>query len=99
MLSPLLTMCYKQQAAGPYTPSGPSSQGSAHAFAFVNATSSPQEQQPSLIIAMASDHPDPQGLETWEDAFKYPVQAVRRLETQLRSEIAGNKDRLRTLVG
>ncbi|KAI9772900.1 MAG: hypothetical protein M1840_008782 [Geoglossum simile] len=48
---------------------------------------------------MASNLPDSQSLKTWEDAFQYPIPTVRQLEQQLRSELANNQERLRTLVG
>ncbi|KAL4776080.1 hypothetical protein BDW60DRAFT_177691 [Aspergillus nidulans var. acristatus] len=48
---------------------------------------------------MASDGPDPQSLKTWEDAFQYPIPTVRRLEQELRRDIASNKEKLRALVG
>ncbi|KAL6236010.1 hypothetical protein BDW75DRAFT_124022 [Aspergillus navahoensis] len=48
---------------------------------------------------MASDGPDPQSLKTWQDAFQYPIPTVRRLEQELRRDIASNKEKLRALVG
>jgi conserved oligomeric Golgi complex subunit 1 len=48
---------------------------------------------------MASDVPDPQKLKSWEEAFQYPISSVRRVEQQLRQDIASNKDKLRALVG
>lgn len=48
---------------------------------------------------MASDGPDPQSLKTWEDAFQYPIPTVRRLEQELRRDVASNKEKLRALVG
>ena len=51
------------------------------------------------ILRMATEAPDPKTFEAWEDAFKYAIPAVRRMEQQLRSEISGNRERLRTLVG
>lgn len=48
---------------------------------------------------MASDGPDPQSLKTWQDAFQYPVPTVRRVEQELRRDIASNKEKLRALVG
>ena len=38
-------------------------------------------------------------LQSWEDAFKYPLGSTRQIERGLRGEIASNRDRLRTLVG
>ncbi|MCJ1249914.1 hypothetical protein MMC30_007140 [Trapelia coarctata] len=48
---------------------------------------------------MAAEAPDPKTFESWEDAFQFAIPAVRRMEQQLRSEISGNRERLRTLVG
>ncbi|MCJ1353511.1 MAG: hypothetical protein MMC33_003497 [Icmadophila ericetorum] len=48
---------------------------------------------------MTTVGPDPKTFESWEDAFKYPIPAVRQMEKQLRNDIAGNRERLRTLVG
>ncbi|RAL02726.1 uncharacterized protein BO80DRAFT_403400 [Aspergillus ibericus CBS 121593] len=48
---------------------------------------------------MASDGPDPQTLKSWEDAFHYPIPTVRRVEQELRRDIASNKEKLRALVG
>ncbi|PWY80950.1 hypothetical protein BO94DRAFT_470302 [Aspergillus sclerotioniger CBS 115572] len=48
---------------------------------------------------MASDGPDPQSLKSWEDAFHYPIPTVRRVEQELRRDIASNKEKLRALVG
>lgn len=48
---------------------------------------------------MAVDGPDPKTFESWEDAFEYPVAAVRGMEKQLGNGIEFNKEKLRTLVG
>lgn len=48
---------------------------------------------------MASDSPDIQSLNTWKDAFQYPISTVRRVEQELRRDIASNKEKLRSLVG
>lgn len=50
-------------------------------------------------LIMASDGPDPQALKSWEDAFHYPIPTVRRVEQELRRDIASNKEKLRALVG
>lgn len=50
------------------------------------------------ITTMASG-PDPQSLKSWEDAFQYPIPTVRRVEQELRRDIASNKEKLRALVG
>ena len=51
------------------------------------------------MAALTAEAPDPKTFESWDDAFKYPVPAVRRLEQQLRSDISSNRARLRVLVG
>ena len=48
---------------------------------------------------MAVEGPDPKAFGSWEDAFQYPVVAVRGVERQLRNDIDFNKEKLRTLVG
>lgn len=48
---------------------------------------------------MAAEALDPKVLKSWEDAFRLPLPAVRRMEQQLRNDISGNRDKLRTLVG
>ncbi|KAL3448528.1 hypothetical protein BJX65DRAFT_274929 [Aspergillus insuetus] len=48
---------------------------------------------------MASDGLDPQSLKSWQDAFQYPIPSVRRVEQELRRDIASNKEKLRALVG
>lgn len=48
---------------------------------------------------MASEAPDPDTIKTWDEAFQYPIPVVRRLECQLRGDVASNKEKLRTLVG
>lgn len=48
---------------------------------------------------MAPEAPDPQSLNTWADAFQYPIPTVRRVEQELRRDIASNKEKLRALVG
>ncbi|KAF9891299.1 hypothetical protein FE257_004154 [Aspergillus nanangensis] len=48
---------------------------------------------------MASDGPDPQSLKSWQDVFQYPIPTVRRVEQELRRDIASNKEKLRSLVG
>ncbi|KAI5803182.1 hypothetical protein EDC01DRAFT_497941 [Geopyxis carbonaria] len=42
---------------------------------------------------------DPSSIETWEDAFQYPIPQVRQLERQLRADLGTNKEKLRGLVG
>ncbi|PYH48192.1 uncharacterized protein BP01DRAFT_334762 [Aspergillus saccharolyticus JOP 1030-1] len=48
---------------------------------------------------MSPDGPDPQSLKSWQDAFQYPIPTVRRVEQELRRDIASNKEKLRALVG
>ncbi|KAJ5484933.1 hypothetical protein N7539_004921 [Penicillium diatomitis] len=48
---------------------------------------------------MTPDAPDPQSLKSWQDAFQYPIPTVRRLEQELRRDIASNREKLRALVG
>ncbi|KAL8708729.1 MAG: hypothetical protein Q9220_006455 [cf. Caloplaca sp. 1 TL-2023] len=48
---------------------------------------------------MAAEAPDPKTLGSWEDAFQYPVAAVRGMEKQLRNDINSNREKLRSLVG
>ncbi|KAL4938855.1 hypothetical protein BDV06DRAFT_200032 [Aspergillus oleicola] len=48
---------------------------------------------------MATDGPDPQSLKAWHNAFQYPIPTVRRVEQELRRDIASNKEKLRALVG
>jgi hypothetical protein len=48
---------------------------------------------------MATEVLDPKTFGSWEDAFKYPIPAVRRMEVQLRNDINANREKLRTLVG
>ncbi|KAI9673099.1 MAG: hypothetical protein M1829_004413 [Trizodia sp. TS-e1964] len=47
----------------------------------------------------ANAPPDPKSLSSWEDAFKYPIPVVRRMEQQLRIDITQNREKLRSLVG
>ena len=51
------------------------------------------------MTSLTAEAPDPKTFGSWEDAFKYPIPAVRRMEQQLRSDISANRERLRTLVG
>ena len=48
---------------------------------------------------MAVEAPDPKTLESWDEAFQYPIAMVRNMERQLRNDIETNQGRLRTLVG
>jgi conserved oligomeric Golgi complex subunit 1 len=48
---------------------------------------------------MATDVPDPQTLRSWQEAFQYPIPTVRRVEQEIRRDIASNKEKLRSLVG
>lgn len=48
---------------------------------------------------MAGEAPDPKTFESWEEAFQYPITAVRGMERMLRRDIDSNREKLRTLVG
>ncbi|KAL9625966.1 MAG: hypothetical protein Q9204_007694, partial [Flavoplaca sp. TL-2023a] len=48
---------------------------------------------------MAGEAPDPKTFRSWEDAFQYPIAAVRGMERQLRNDIGSNREKLRSLVG
>ena len=48
---------------------------------------------------MAAEAPDPKTFGSWEEAFQYPIPAVRGMEKQLRRDIDSNREKLRTLVG
>ena len=48
---------------------------------------------------MAAEAPDPKTFRSWEEAFQYPIPAVRGMEKQLRRDIDSNREKLRTLVG
>ncbi|KAJ4369821.1 hypothetical protein N0V83_005585 [Neocucurbitaria cava] len=50
-------------------------------------------------MALATEAPDPRTFQSWEDAFKYPVPVVRKLEQQLRTNADDNREKLRSLVG
>ena len=47
---------------------------------------------------MTAEDPDPKTFKSWEDAFRYPIPMVRRMEQQLRKDIATNREKLRTIV-
>lgn len=48
---------------------------------------------------MAPQQAELRDLKTWQDAFQYPIPTVRRVEQDLRRDIANNKEKLRALVG
>jgi hypothetical protein len=48
---------------------------------------------------MAAIPPTPSTLRSWEEAFNHPLPVVRKLESQLRTQISENQNRLRSLVG
>ncbi|OJD17992.1 hypothetical protein AJ78_01949 [Emergomyces pasteurianus Ep9510] len=48
---------------------------------------------------MATDVPDANSLQSWQEAFQHPIPTIRRVEQELRRDIASNKDKLRSLVG
>ncbi|KAI4127580.1 MAG: hypothetical protein LQ347_004545, partial [Umbilicaria vellea] len=45
---------------------------------------------------MAAEAPNPTTLKSWEEAFQFPIPVVRKMEQQLRSEIAGNREKVRS---
>jgi hypothetical protein len=51
------------------------------------------------MASLTTEAPDPRTFQSWEDAFKYPVPVVRRMQQQLKGGISTNRERLRTLVG
>lgn len=48
---------------------------------------------------MAGQPPDPRTFTSADEAFQYPVVAVKGLEKKLRRDIDENQEKLRTLVG
>ncbi len=42
---------------------------------------------------------EPKSLKSVEEAFKYPIPIVRRIEQQLRRDAAASEEKLRSLVG
>lgn len=48
---------------------------------------------------MAAIPPAPSTLQSWEEAFNHPLPVVRKLESQLRTQISDNQTKLRSLVG
>lgn len=48
---------------------------------------------------MATIPPTPSTLGSWEEAFNHPLPVVRKLESQLRTQISDNQNKLRSLVG
>lgn len=59
----------------------------------------PQSLPHTHIQTMTAEAPDPKTFGSWEEAFQYPVPAVRGMERQLRRDIDSNREKLRTLVG
>ena len=57
------------------------------------------EELASNITKSMAEAPDPKTFGSWEDAFQYPIAAVRGMERQLRSDIDSNRERLRSVVG
>lgn len=51
------------------------------------------------LLPMSTQLPDPKTLQSWEDAFQYPLPVVRKLEQQLRKNIDENRQKLRSLAG
>lgn len=50
-------------------------------------------------LNMAIMPPTPSTLRSWEEAFDHPLPVVRKLESQLRTQISENQNKLRSLVG
>lgn len=48
---------------------------------------------------MAAIPPTPSTIRSWEEAFNHPLPVVRKLESQLRTQISENQNKLRSLVG
>ncbi|EED19307.1 conserved hypothetical protein [Talaromyces stipitatus ATCC 10500] len=48
---------------------------------------------------MATETPDTKNLKSWKEAFQYPIPTVRKVEQELRRDIASNREKLRSLVG
>jgi hypothetical protein len=48
---------------------------------------------------MTAEAPEPRTFTSWEDAFRYPIPVVRKLEQQLRANADENREKLRSLVG
>ena len=48
---------------------------------------------------MATIPPTPSTIRSWEEAFDHPLPVVRKLESQLRTQITENQNKLRSLVG
>ena len=48
---------------------------------------------------MAVVPPSPSTLQSWEEAFNHPLPVVRKMESQLRTQILDNQTKLRSLVG
>ena len=59
----------------------------------------PPPQSLPQTKTMAAEAPDPKTFGSWEEAFQYPIPAVRGMERQLRRDIDSNREKLRTLVG
>ncbi|OKL62690.1 hypothetical protein UA08_01406 [Talaromyces atroroseus] len=48
---------------------------------------------------MATDAWDSRNMKSWKEAFQYPIPTVRKVEQELRCDIASNREKLRSLVG
>ena len=48
---------------------------------------------------MTTENIDINNIKSWEDAFSFPVQSVRKAELQLRRQINDRNERLRSKVG
>ena len=48
---------------------------------------------------MTTPEDDPRLLQSWEDAFSYPIPIVRGMERRLRANVEEGRERLRGVVG
>lgn len=48
---------------------------------------------------MTTAEDDPRLLQSWEDAFNYPIPIVRGMERRLRANVEEGRERLRGVVG
>lgn len=53
----------------------------------------------AITAKMATGTPDVRNLKSWKEVFQYPIPTVRKVEQELRRDIASNREKLRSLVG
>lgn len=53
----------------------------------------------AITAKMATETPDVRNIKSWKEAFQYPIPTVRKVEQELRRDIATNREKLRSLVG